>query len=210
PFKLTGDGARHRYTLALPGRALPARIRVDPGSGPGRIVVHSIGVANGSASRTLDGAALPGALALRHQLQRLEDPADGGMAMESTGDDPFFDFAPPGLPPEGGLPRYLGAILLLLAGAVLFTWLGWLQVPRARRWGQTLAGHHPALVALIAAGTLLVVLAALGTGCEPLACSPRGLKYGAGLFLGAVGFAIVGAAAFRLLGLGTAALPAPG
>lgn len=210
PFQLTGDGARHRYTLALPGGSLPARIRVDPGSGPGRIVVHGIRVANGSASRTLDGAALPGALALRHQLQRLEDPPGGGMAMESTGDDPFFDFAPPGLPPEGGLPRYLGAILLLLAGAVLFAWLVWLQVPRARRWGQTLAGQHPALLALIAAGTLLVVLAALGTGCEPLACSPRGLKYGAGLFLGAVGFAIVGAAAFRLLGLGTAALPAPG
>lgn len=208
-FTLSSDDTRRTYALALPGRGLPARIRIDPGTGPGRIVVHRISLANRTASRTLEGVALLEAVTPRNQLDLVED-ASGDLAMISTGNDPFFDFAPPWLPPEGGMTRAVAAIVLLLAATCLLGWLAWLQAPHAARWGKTLAGRHPAAFALLAAGALLAVLAALGTGCGAIACSPRGLGYGAALFLGVVGFAIIGAAGFRLLGLGTTALPAPG
>lgn len=88
-FQPVPDGHRHRYEARLPATYRTERIRIDPGSGPGRIRVEEVSVRNGRHALDIRGDALRDALGITHDVRRA---ANGeALAFDSTGKDPYLE-----------------------------------------------------------------------------------------------------------------------
>lgn len=200
-FPIESGTQFHQYRARIKGNPFPGKIRFDPGTGRGDIYIQSIRVEAGRTSKRLSGSELLSAIRPLNQLT-IERDYQTGVHMRSTGDDPFFEFAMPApVAAASGRARSIG-LLLMLAGAIgvcALLFAGFEHMFLVLRRIFTRGGFALFAVALI---TTLVLLAIQHVGCSSSPfCSPRGMQYGAGLMMAALGAAVIGAAVLRLLGV---------
>lgn len=194
------DGSRQTHRAEFDG-ARPARIRIDPGTAPGRVQLFSIRVEGSGRAVVLEGDALANSVRLLNELAIAE--GDGpALDLRATGTDPHFDFpsAPPG---TDSLVRAGGAAALAGIGLLLIAWFAWHSRNGASAAWRSLA---PAPRVILATFAICVFAYALmsgaGLGCGQLACSPRGWAYAVPLFIACLGFLVVGTALLQLTGPG--------
>lgn len=199
-FELVQGGQRHRYSVAFPSEPLPARIRLDPGGGVGRVDVHAIRIDADGTSETIEGDTLLRRVSLLNHLSHTKRTA-GVVSLQAEGDDPFLDFSVE-LHRGDGLLRLLAGCAWLLAALGLSGWLVWRNRDAMTRLAHAMTpAQRQSIVTLIACVLAYVLLRGAGYGCERMACSPRGIGYGAAMFAASLVFALVGSSVFRLLNL---------
>lgn len=119
-FLITDDGQWHTYTVEIPAEKPLARVRIDPGTGPGQVSVRSVTLGRGP-SRHFHGATLNAALGTTKHLQQQES-APGQLDFVSLGTDPHFDIR---LEPSIGGHSHLTrtADLSLIAALAMLAWM---------------------------------------------------------------------------------------
>lgn len=195
-FALAGDGTRQRHRVRIPAPTEPVRVRLDPGTAPGRVKLHAISVIAPDAARQRHaGDALAVRLHPLHDVQVAtapHAPADGAVALLATGIDPHVEVALDPVPAvdAGSWLQILAAAVLtaLLLAASLRCWCAW------RGALPGLARRHLRLLAVLALPAALGVLWLLDVGCATATCSTRAWRHGPALFLAACSLAVVGAA----------------
>ncbi|MDQ3288174.1 MAG: hypothetical protein M3Q42_07905 [Pseudomonadota bacterium] len=194
-------GVAHDYPLRLPNAATLPMFRVDPGSGPGRVVLHHVQVGASPDPVVIEGEAL------RRAVRPLKELAAEGsgedVSFVSHGADPFLEVTvPQALLQDPKASQRQGWLLAAtgLAGLLVLLVAAWLARERLRRIPTR--GRAPKLLGLFALTALaaLALLATLRTGCNGW-CSAGGFRYGAALLLGSLAMATIGAAAMRITGL---------
>gem|GEM_PF-1918356 len=118
-------GGWHRYPVHMPGNQGIARIRVDPGSGPGDFSIGSLTIASNGESRHLDAAQLRQAMGSQNQVS-LVSIDDRGLAFESLGSDPGIEIRLGHLPAPSWWKESLWKLLLALVAA----YLAWVSIAR--------------------------------------------------------------------------------
>jgi len=191
------DGKPHEYAARLAGLAQPA-FRLDPGSGAGIVVLHSIRIQSEHGEVRLDGPALRDAVRPLNQLAF--EGTDGRLAFRSEGPDPYLHVSVPSELLEGDRQSRRHGAMIGLAGAITLLFLLWLA--RARLRAILVSGSRLSNVGFFCIGlaATLVLLGVLGTGCGGL-CDMDGFQYGIRLLLAALALAAIGAAALRLLAI---------
>lgn len=190
------------YTVELRASAPLERVRVDPGSAEGSVTIEHAEFSWRRTRVVLDGSALEQALV---PLKDLEvHPGDAragrGISLQSTGGDPFFEIRVPEALPDAmaRASRFGTAVLLLsVSGFLALLWVARHQLIGFMRRSLELGGWR---LFLFTIALTLVVLELLGVGCDG-PCSPRGLRYGAQLFVGAIALVLVGQGFLRALGV---------
>ncbi|HST45464.1 MAG TPA: hypothetical protein VLK29_09620, partial [Luteimonas sp.] len=195
PFDLVADGVRRAYRVRLPG--MPPRFRLDPGSAPGLIEIEEIRVAADGRTLRMAGAELDTLIQLANQIERVGN--DGRvLTLRATAGDPYVEFAGiSGSSTANMVSRLLRLAMQAVAVAIflLVAWinrrrLGWLLETAGARWHVAYSLGFCVLA--------LAMLSGLQLGCDTLACSPRGLGYGAALLAASLGFAAISAATLKL------------
>ena len=189
------DGEPHEYAAQLVGLVQPV-FRLDPGSGPGSVVLHSIRIQNKHGEVRLDGPALREAVRPLNQLA-VEGTGER-LAFRSEGPDPHLEVSVPPELLEGHRQYRHRAAMIGLAGATTLLFLLWLARARLRAFAAT--GDRRSRMGFFCIGlaATLALLGLLGAGCGGL-CDVDGFRYGAGLLLAALALAAIGAASLRLL-----------
>ncbi|MGJ4803779.1 DUF7657 domain-containing protein [Luteimonas sp. SDU82] len=172
-FVIQDDGKPHSYTIELPVSKRIDRIRIDPASGRGEVVLHSFEIRDSKGVQRFDGRALFDARGQVNQ-SRLELSANGDLVLHSFGNDPYVEISLP-RPARGPHASVvaLQRLLLALAAAVLLAGScagimrarpAWTGLERFQRWGRYLDDEllvfTPAVCAtfaLIAASAVLFV-----------------------------------------------------
>lgn len=198
-FPLLDDGQPHEYSARLSGLVAPGAFRLDPGSGRGRVVLHSVRIESRQGNVQLEGASLRQAVRPLNHLTA--ESTEGPLSLRSEGTDPYMEVAiPSSLFKRHHVYRVRGALVALAGAAILFL-LAWLARSRLRALVDTgIHRNNSALFGVTAIGTL-ALLGMLGTGCAGL-CSVNGLQYGSALLMAAAALAVLGAASLRILGIG--------
>ena len=197
-FDLAHRAGRQPYLIELhPDDPLGA-VRVDPGSGKGRVRLTGVQFSWRGTQFGLSGAPLKQAVRPLKQLE--EVPVSDGVALRSTGDDPFFEIrAPDELTNAMERRAHLGFGLLAtsLAGLLVLAWSVRREALHAALRCLSTGGWPLSALAAVAA---FVLLSSLGAGCDGM-CSPRGLGYGLLLVLGSLGMAAIGQVALKAMGI---------
>ena len=191
------DGEPHEYATQLTGMAAGV-FRLDPGSGAGTLVLHSIRVHNKHGEVRLEGPALHAAVQPLSQLAS-EDAGDTP-TYRSEGPDPHLQVSVPSELLDGHRRYRWRAATIGLAGVATLLLLVWLARSRLRTFIAAGDRRGSAAFFCIALIATLAVLWALGTGCGGL-CGADGIRYGARLLLAALALAAIGAASLRSLDL---------
>ncbi|MGJ4727979.1 hypothetical protein [Luteimonas sp. SDU101] len=194
-FALRDDGVAYDYTAQLVGLVQPV-FRLDPGSGPGSVVIHSIRMRNKHGDVRLDGPGLRDAVRPLNQLAF--EGGGNGLAFRSEGPDPHLQVSVPADLLEGHREYRRRGAMIGLGGAATLVLLLWLA--RARLVAIAHTGDRSGSRRFFFAGLFvtLVLLGVLGAGCGGF-CGLNGVRYGAGLLLAALTLAAIGAASLRLL-----------
>src|SRR5690606_38376771 len=146
-FVIQDDGKPHDYTIELPVSRRIDRIRIDPASEKGKVVLHALEVRDAAGVQRFDGRDLFDARGRVNQA-RLELAANGELLLQSFGNDPYVEIILP-RPASGPHPVFvaLQRLLLALAASVLLTGAcaGIMRArsirarrARPRRWGRWL------------------------------------------------------------------------
>lgn len=197
-FPLVSDGDFHEYSASLTGLTAPEAFRLDPGSGPGEVVLQWILIESRGKSVRLEGIDLR--RALRPLKHLTAGPDEDPVYLQSEGDDPHLEIAiPPGVVEGHHDRRITGAVIALAGGAALLL-LIWLA--RSRLYPLVSNGLSGSPVGLfgVSLAMAIALLGSLGTGCNGV-CSTDSMRYTGGLLLAAAALASVGAASLRLIGI---------
>lgn len=175
-FDIQDDGEPRAYAVELPASKRIDRLRIDPASSKGEIVLHSLRLRDAGGLQSFDGREL---FAARGQVNqaRLEIDSDGRMLMHSVGNDPYVEIS---LRRSAGRSHatfvLLQRLFLALAGSMLIVGLcaGLMRVRPAwsdptRRVGRTtrldddLLAFTPPIIATFA---LIAICALLFVGLK--------------------------------------------
>jgi len=169
-FAIEDDGKPHQYTVELPASKRIDRVRIDPASSKGEIVLHSLRLTDAGGVQSFDGRELFAARGHVNQA-RLEVDADGRLLIHSVGNDPYVEIS---LPRPVGAPRawlvLLQRLLLALAGSMLVIGLcaglvraraAWADPSRRAGWQPRLDDDLLAFTPPIVATFALIAISAL-------------------------------------------------
>lgn len=201
-FELSHGQGVVPYTVELRASAPLERVRVDPGSAEGTVTVERAEFSWRRTKVVLEDGALERAVVPLKALEVLPGGGEpgGGVWMQSTGGDPFFEIRlPDALPDAMARSIRFGFALLLLsvAGFLALLWATRRQLKDFVGQSLEVGGWR---IFLVTTALALVLLELLGVGCDGI-CSPRGARYGTQLFFGALALVLVGQGLLRALGV---------
>lgn len=195
-LQLVPDGTRHKYHATIRGDLWARHLRFDPGAAPGEIKIYGYELASGDGLFVYQPSELTNKILPLNQLTGLS-VEHGVASMRSVGADPQLEIKIPFKIFRWLVYKTALGILLSLAGTSLL-------IVSYRIWEKKekltvnaeMRKNSLAWTALMFL-TAHVALSVTGAGCDDLACSVRGFRFGSQIFLAGIFCACIGAAFLR-------------
>jgi hypothetical protein len=194
-MQLIPDGRMRNYTTNFWVPPKKSKVRIDPGTASGEVHLCSIRFESGYSYSVFRASEL---LREVRTINALSPPVSDGrcVAMSATGPDPHFEVKLKSRLFWWPWTRLLLGVLALLAGLAMFV----RAVTKFARPGAHQRAYPAPAWGVMAAVAVAAALSLAGLGCGEFACSPRAVKYGAGILLAAVSCAVVGLASSVVFG----------
>jgi hypothetical protein len=197
-LQLVPDGSRHKYDVKIRGDLWARHLRFDPGAAPGEIRIYGYELTSGDGLFVYQPSELTNKILPLNQLEDLS--VEHGIAsMKSVGADPQFGIKIPFKIFRWLVYKTALGVLLSLAGISLL-------IVSYRIWKKQakLEARAEIRKSLLAWAALMFLAAHLaltvpGAGCDDLACSVRGFRFGSQIFLAGIFCACIGAAFLRVI-----------
>jgi hypothetical protein len=125
-FQINPDGRAHTYEISLPQEREIDRIRIDPGSGAGRVSVNAMDLHGNGSHQEFNGEHLHDALGIKNQIS-VEQDRPTELRFVSEGKDPYFDIRlPQPIDNPSLLARFRNAAMICAVAFLLWLLLEYL------------------------------------------------------------------------------------
>ena len=198
PVQLVPDGNRHRYDAKIRGDMWARHLRFDPGAAPGEIRLYGFKLTSGNTLLVYQASELTNKIHPLNQLTDLLIEHDAE-SMKSLGDDPQFEIKIPFKIYRWLVFKLALGVILSLAGSILLIFSYRIGRRQAKLPVKTEICKNSFAWAILMFLAAHVALTVFGAGCDDLACSVRGFRFGSQIFLAGIFCACLGAAFLRAI-----------